>query len=201
MGFPLGAGLGGLHSTLQISSWQKPMMELTFKPSNSSAPFVSLLRRHHTDNDHKELLSFVLQAHPVACTDRVFQGSRNATGWWHRALHRRSEPFALFELWILHHAPPVRFYLPQSSSASRLTAAQAGFFDLSQSAERPLRYGESLSLRSSCAAVRTERPAPSLACGPRPCAPGLTHARTQPVHQARSASADRGRSWYRPKHP
>jgi hypothetical protein len=30
-------------------------------------------------------------------------------------------------------------HLPQSSSASRFTAAQAGFFDLSQSGERPLR--------------------------------------------------------------
>ncbi len=38
---------------------------------------------------------------------------------------------------------------------------------------------------SSCAAVRTEHPAPSLACGPRPSEPGLAHARTQPVHQAR----------------
>jgi hypothetical protein len=31
------------------------------------------------------------------------------------------------------------FSLPQSSSASRFTAAQAGFFDLSQSGERPER--------------------------------------------------------------
>jgi hypothetical protein len=33
-------------------------------------------------------------------------------------------------------------HLPQSSSASRLTAAQAAFFILSQSGERPERYGE-----------------------------------------------------------
>jgi hypothetical protein len=35
------------------------------------------------------------------------------------------------------------FSLLQSSSASRFTAAHAGFFDLSQSGERPERYGES----------------------------------------------------------
>jgi hypothetical protein len=37
--------------------------------------------------------------------------------------------------------------LPQSSSASRFTAAQAGFFELSQSGERPERYAESLRLQ------------------------------------------------------
>src|SRR5262245_58071521 len=37
-----------------------------------------------------------------------------------------------------------RVQRPQSSSASRLTASQVGFFDLSQSGERPLRYCESL---------------------------------------------------------
>src|SRR5260370_42608521 len=36
-----------------------------------------------------------------------------------------------------------RRYLPQSSSASRRTASHAGFLLLSQSGERPLRYGES----------------------------------------------------------
>jgi hypothetical protein len=34
---------------------------------------------------------------------------------------------------------PSGVHLPQSSSCSRFTAAQAGFFDLSQSGERPLR--------------------------------------------------------------
>jgi len=34
-------------------------------------------------------------------------------------------------------------HLAQSSSASRVTAAQAGFFILSQSGERPERYVES----------------------------------------------------------
>jgi hypothetical protein len=37
---------------------------------------------------------------------------------------------------------PVKLHRPQSSSSSRLTASQAGFFDLSQSGERPERYGE-----------------------------------------------------------
>jgi hypothetical protein len=35
------------------------------------------------------------------------------------------------------------FHEPQSSSRSRRTASQAGFFDLSQTFDGPLRYGES----------------------------------------------------------
>jgi hypothetical protein len=39
----------------------------------------------------------------------------------------------------VRQAAPVQHQRPQSSSASRCTAAQAGFFDLSQSGERPER--------------------------------------------------------------
>ena len=41
--------------------------------------------------------------------------------------------------WAFHDAR----YFPQSFSASRFTAAQSGFFILSQSREGPDRYGES----------------------------------------------------------
>ena len=70
------------------------------------APFISLLGRHYVDYDHKELPIFVVQAHLVTLSDMVFRGSRAAIGR-HRA-SGRSEPFALVELWIFDHAPPVR---------------------------------------------------------------------------------------------
>jgi hypothetical protein len=41
------------------------------------------LGRHYLDYDHKELPIFVLKSHLVAFSDGVFQGSRDATGWWH----------------------------------------------------------------------------------------------------------------------
>jgi hypothetical protein len=40
------------------------------------------------------------------------------------------------------------FSLPQSSSASRFTAGASGFFDFSQSGERPERLGRVLPLRN-----------------------------------------------------
>src|SRR5262245_7904777 len=50
-------------------------------------------------------------------------------------------------LWPVDHDPALarhrRFFLPHSSSSSRLTAGAAEFFILSQSGERPERYGES----------------------------------------------------------
>ena len=51
------------------------------------APFIRLLGGHYPGHDYKQLRSFVLQAHPVAFSDRVIQGSRDASGWRHRALH------------------------------------------------------------------------------------------------------------------
>jgi hypothetical protein len=49
---------------------------------------------------------------------------------------------------ITHADDPVLAgHRPQSSSASRRTASQTGFFNLSQSGDRPDRYGESFRLR------------------------------------------------------
>jgi hypothetical protein len=56
--------------------------------------------------------------------------------------------------------------LPQSSSSSRFTAGASGFFILSQSRERPERYGESIPFPACSCELRVLWASPKNGCGP-----------------------------------
>jgi hypothetical protein len=74
---------------------------------------------------------------------RHFARSREGGGvsWWVEGpLMTKIISFAIA---ICTATGELAFHEPQSSSRSRRTASQAGFFDLSQTFDGPLRYGES----------------------------------------------------------